>query len=273
MTTHLRIIVFLAAVVAVVPCQAQDEPSTAAPAVAPALTDAPLDIRQVITQTSWSDYSAEMSMEVQRYGSSRVSTKEMSVKVKQDQSGDQHLFMIFKEPANMKGTAFLAHSMKDRSDQWYVYVRTLRRVKRAPPSPENFMLRDFLSLYLQKPRPEMYSYTDQGPATVDGRPCRILEGRAVDDKTTVMTAYTRIVHYVDPADKLIVKTEFFGKGDRLVRVQKVTRTTRVNGIVLPLTYESDDKEEKVVARVTMHGITLDSGIPDHLFSVRHLKTL
>lgn len=113
------------------------------------------DVRE---QLGWTSLRVQLELTVQR-GSGEAKAKQMEVQLRDDPGG-QKLLAVFTQPSHMAGTAFLALTDDDRDDRYFLYLRSLRRAKRVPTGSENFMLRDFLSLYLLKPRPELWS---EGP--------------------------------------------------------------------------------------------------------------
>ncbi len=237
-----------------------------------AAEEPPLSMKDVIAQASWRDFSAKMTMEVGRGGGNK-STKEIEVFMRETKEG-QDLFMSFLAPSNMKGTAFLAFSRFDKKDEWHMYVRTLRRVKRVPPSPENFMLRDFLSLYLLKPRAELWNCaTGEKTAGADGKTLYKTTCSAVDDTTKEYTGYGKLVHLLDPATKIIMKTEFYDPSDRLIRVQEVTKVENISGINIPVQFSANDIAEGVTAAAKLFDVKINAGIKDDVFTVRRLKAM
>jgi len=224
----------------------------------------------VISQLSFKGIDAKINFVVQREGNSPL-TKRMDVQVL-DRSGNQSLLGVFTFPSNMKGTSFLAVTNSERDDEYHLYLRTLRRVKRVPNSSENFMLRDFLSLYFMKPRPEMWSFKEGESSREGAQDVVKVEGLPVDGRTTQMTGYSRVVHWVELRRKVILRSEFYGSDGALSRTQKVTEFTRVGGVWFPSVFETDDLTEGAKARVELLEITLKDSFPDDWFTVRHLKT-
>ncbi len=237
-------------------------------AAGPAL--AQTTMKDVIGQLSWKNAVVSLDFYVRR-GDGPELHKKMKVYVA-DSAAGQDLHAVFTWPANMKGTAFLALTRDDRSDEYYLYLRTLRRVKRVPNSTENFMLRDFLSLYFLKPRPELWSFSAATPVTLDGQSLLKFESTARDSKTTSLSGYTRLIHYVDPEKKAIVKTEFYD-GDKLIRLQKVDEFLKIKGTWFPTVFSTEDRSEGVSARIEAGQVDLDATVPDDIFTVRHLKQL
>jgi hypothetical protein len=239
--------------------------------VLPAQAADSVTIEEVQQQLKWKTFEADISFTVQRSGGSPM-TKEMTVSLRQD-GNKQKMFAIFTYPANMQGTAFLALTSPDRDDEYYLYLRTLRRVKRVPSSTENFMLRDFLSLYFLKPRPEFWKFSPLSTMFDGAKEVVKLQGKAVDAKTESLTGYHRIVHFVDPAAKVIERTEFFDKKGKLVRVQIVDEFVKVKDSTIASRFKTEDYVEGVSATIEILELRIDEDVPEDIFTVRHLKKL
>jgi len=220
---------------------------------------------QVREQLGWRSLRIQLELTVQR-GSGEAKAKQMEVLLRDDPEG-QKLLATFTQPSHMAGTAFLALLESSREDRYFLYLRSLRRAKRVPTGTENFMLRDFLSLYLLKPRPKLWS-EKVAPAAGD---TQALTLAALDERTRELTGYARQVHTLDPARKVIVDTTFYDEADRAIRKQKVTEFRTVEGHVLPWVFETEDSAEGVRATIRILKVDWNPELPVEHFTLRHLK--
>jgi hypothetical protein len=223
----------------------------------------------VVQQLAWKDMQISLEMRLERPGESAL-IKEIDVYLR-DRADGQDLMNVFTAPSNMKGTAFLANCNQDLSDKWYIYLRTIRRVKRMPPSPENFMLRDFLSLYLLKPRLELWDFTENGEVQVEGQKWLKVTATAKTKTSTNLTGYDQLIYFIDPQNKIIMKTEFY-HGGKLVRKQQTLKVDKINGAFFPFESVTDDLSEKVSARIIWKKVSMNAGIEESIFTPRNLKT-
>lgn len=233
----------------------------------------------VIQKLSWKRYSVDYDFTVQRDGG-RPLKKAMRV-IASDEAAGQRILATFTYPQNMKGTSFLA--ITDRSagdDEYYMFVRTLRRVKRVPNSTENFMLRDFLSLYFLKPRAELWDFRLVDKATLtapelDGlRPEQlVIDGTPATERTTVLTGYGRLRHLVDPERQVILRTDFYDEEGALVRRQRVMEYKRVGEQDFPWRFDTHDLREGVRATIEVRSIDFSPTLSEDSFSIRYLKRL
>jgi hypothetical protein len=246
---------------------------TWAPPAAAEVTPTGDALQAVLQRLAWTRYRVGVEFVVQRAGKSPLA-KGIEVIVQDEPSG-QKLLMQFTHPANMRGTAFLA--LTDRAkgdDEYHLYLRTLRRVKRVPNCTENFMLRDFLSLYFLKPRPELWRFQAIGAGSEPGEAgFTVVEGTPVSPHTIELTGYGKLRHVVDPAQGLIVRTEFFDAGGALVRRQRVLEWREQDGAPWPWKFETDDLREGVKATVLTRELEVSPTLSDDTFTVRYLKRL
>jgi len=245
-----------------------------APSAAHAEPAAPPDIMAgVLQKLAWTSYRTTIDFVVQREGKSPLG-KGIEVVVADGPAG-QKLLMQFVHPANMKGTAFLA--LTDRAkgdDEYHLYMRTLRRVKRVPTCTENFMLRDFLSLYFLKPRPELWRFEPvKAGAAPDEAGFVTVEGTPLTPHTVELTGYGKLRHVIDPAAGRIVRTEFFDAGGALVRRQRVLEWRDQGGFGWPWRFETEDLREGVKATVETRTLEVAPTLSDDTFTVRYLKRL
>ncbi len=221
-----------------------------------------ITVNDITNQLSYTDFKTEITMEVGR-GESSPLAKNLNVYYKENDKS-QKLLAVFTYPSNMKGMAFLALCNKKDEDKWYMYIRTLRRVKKVTTNSDNFMLKDFLSLYFLKPRTELWNFSyDENQIIFTAK----------DEKTIEMTGYKKLVNFVDSDKKTIKKTEFYDKNNKLVRIQEVLKFEQIDNIWIPTEVTTNDKQEDVKAKLILKNIKLNSSLKDDIFTSNYLKTL
>ena len=224
------------------------------------------NIENVVNNLSWTSFSADMQLDLKR-GKNDTVIKKMSVKAISNKKG-QKILAMFTFPSNMKGMTFLADCKKDLSDKRYIYLRTLRRVKKVPANGDNFMLRDFLSLYLLKPRTELWNYKliSEKDDTV------VVEAIAKSKKTINMTGYKKLLLTIDKKKNIIIGTEFYGNSGKHRRTQKVLESKKIDDIYFITKMETIDLDEDVKAEIVLTNISTKK-ISKKVFTTRYLKSL
>ena len=160
------------------------------------------------------DFEAELHMTLEnRHGQ----TSERSLRsrtLEQDDDGDKSL-IIFDEPADIDGTAFLTFSHKTGNDDQWLYLPALKRVKRISSSNKSgpFVGSEFAYEDISSQEVEEYTYKFIGEDELDGQKMFVIEQYPVDPKS----GYTRQVVWVDQEELRNFKIDFYDRKDSLLK--------------------------------------------------------
>ncbi|OUR99591.1 hypothetical protein A9Q84_00805 [Halobacteriovorax marinus] len=143
------------------------------------------------------------------------STRQMKIKtleVKED--GDKSL-TIFKTPRDVKGTSFLSFSHAVGSDDQWLYLPALKRVKRISSNNKSgpFMGSEFAYEDISSQEVEKYSYeyiSTESKVSVKGH---IIERYPVDKNS----GYTKQIVWVNEENWTIQKIEFYDRKESLLK--------------------------------------------------------
>lgn len=143
-------------------------------------------------------------------------TREMrsqSLEVADD--GDKSL-IVFNDPADVKGTALLTFSHKQGSDDQWLFLPALKRVKRISSSNKSgpFVGSEFAYEDLSSQEVEKYDYKYLRDESIDGRDHFVMERYPVDKKS----GYTRQVVWLDKEHYRVFKVEFYDRKKSLLKV-------------------------------------------------------
>lgn len=160
------------------------------------------------------DYTARMEMILRnRQGEESVRRVRLSnLEVKGD--GDKSL-SIFDEPADIKGTALLTFTHKAGSDDQWLYLPALKRVKRIASDNKSgpFMGSEFAYEDIASQEVEKYTYKYLRDETYEGKPCFVSERYPVDKHS----GYTRQVLWIDQAEYRPWKIDFYDRKASLLK--------------------------------------------------------
>ncbi len=160
------------------------------------------------------DFRAEMEMILKnRHGDeSRRYIRVMGLEV--DGDGDKGL-SIFEEPADVKGTAMLTHSHKVETDDQWLFLPALKRVKRIASRNKSgpYMGSEFAYEDLGSQELEKYTYSYMGDEVYDGMDCFVVARDPVDK----YSGYTRQVSWIDKAEYRPLKTDFYDRKNALLK--------------------------------------------------------
>ena len=128
--------------------------------------------------------------------------------------GDKSLF-VFDEPADVEGTALLIHANKEDSDDQWLYLPALKRVKRISSSNRSgsFMGSEFTYEDLTPQAVEKFTYRYLRDEPCGQSSCTVTERFPVDRKS----GYSRQVVWRDKDELRVRKVEYYDRKEALLK--------------------------------------------------------
>lgn len=165
------------------------------------------------------DSATELTM-VLTNAEGRERTRRLSWKtleVNEPGEGDKSL-TVFYEPKDIEGTAFLSYTHTDRDDDQWLYLPSLKRVKRIAAANKSsaFMGSEFAYEDLLSDEVEKFDYRWLQDDPCGEWQCFVIERRPRYEHS----GYTRQILWLDQSEYRPVKTEFFDRKDRLQKTLK-----------------------------------------------------
>jgi outer membrane lipoprotein-sorting protein len=169
-------------------------------------------------QKGFGNFTANLTMTL-RNKQGKENQRSLRLKVIEVQGdGDRTLF-VFDQPQDVKGTAFLVHAHKDKSDQQWLYLPALKRVKGISASKQSgsFMGSEF-------------SYEDMGAVEVEKFTHRFLREEPCGDlKCLVLeripksqdSGYSRQLVWLDREELRTIQTQYFDRRDEHLKTMVV----------------------------------------------------
>lgn len=164
--------------------------------------------------SGWLDSTAEVTM-ILRSSHGEESYRYLhnsTLEVKHD--GDKTL-VVFEKPRDLKGTAFLAYSHKVEPDDQWLYMPSLKRVKRISSSNKSgsFMGSEFAFEDISSQEVEKYTYKYLKEETIQGIDFFVIERYPIDKKS----GYTRQVVWYDKQHYRPFKIDYYDRKDALLK--------------------------------------------------------
>lgn len=164
--------------------------------------------------TGYSDSISDMEMILtNRHGDE--SRRYISLRQKEvDGDGDKSL-SVFKEPHDVKGTAMLTWTHKVGSDDQWLYLPALKRVKRIASKNKSgsFMGSEFAFEDIGSQEVEKYTYQYLRDEQYNGLDCFVIERKPVDE----YSGYTRQVVWIDKEEYRYQKIDFYDRKNVLLK--------------------------------------------------------
>lgn len=144
-----------------------------------------------------------------------TSKRQMSLRTLEGKGEGDKTLIVFDQPRDVKGTAFLSYTQKVGPDDQWLYLPAIRRVKRIASNNKSgpFVGSEFSYEDLSSQEVEKYTYKYLGEEEVDGVPCFKVERYPVDPKS----GYTRQIVWVDQERFIAMKLDFYDRKDSLLK--------------------------------------------------------
>ncbi|MCB0626413.1 MAG: outer membrane lipoprotein-sorting protein, partial [Saprospiraceae bacterium] len=201
---------------------------------ATAQVDATEIVRQADQKMKGETSKSEMKMTIVR------PTWKREMTMKTWSKGDDFALVLVTEPARDAGTAFL----KRKNEIWN-WQPTIDRVIKMPPSmmTQSWMGSDFTNddLVKQSSMVSDYAHRLLGEETIEGRKCWKIEFIPHEETAVV---WGKLIMWIDQADYLELKTEFYDEDDYLVNTMLGKDIKMLGGKLLPARLEVIPADEE-----------------------------
>jgi outer membrane lipoprotein-sorting protein len=169
--------------------------------------------------SGFGDLSADLVMTLRNKHGQETSRIMRTRVLEQTDDGDKSL-IIFDSPGDVKGTAFLSFTHREGSDDQWLYLPALKRVKRIASSNKSgpFMGSEFAYEDIASQEVEKYDYKFIRIDTLDGRSHFVIERDPEDPKS----GYTRQIVWLDDEYYRVRKIEYYDRGDKLLKTLNVS---------------------------------------------------
>lgn len=134
--------------------------------------------------------------------------------LEQIEDGDKSL-IVFKSPKDVEGTATLTYTHKEGSDDQWLYLPSIKRVKRISSSNKSgpFMGSEFAYEDLSSQEVEKYSYSFIKEDEANGSPSLLVERIPEDEKS----GYTRQLVWYNKDNYRVEKVEYYDRKNQLLK--------------------------------------------------------
>ncbi len=128
--------------------------------------------------------------------------------------GDKSL-IVFNSPLDVKGTSTLTYTHKTGSDDQWLYLPSIKRVKRISSDNKSgpFMGSEFAYEDLSSQEIEKYTYKFLKEDLINGNQFYVVERFPVDEKS----GYTRQVVWYNKSNYRVEKIDFYDRKDELLK--------------------------------------------------------
>ncbi|MFZ5895460.1 MAG: outer membrane lipoprotein-sorting protein [Myxococcota bacterium] len=208
------------------------------------------------------DMVAHVSMQVVRSdGATR--SRELSMLRRNVGSERQEFLMYFQAPADVKDMAYLVHKHPQRDDDRWLYMPSLKLVKRiaARDKHSSFAGSDFTYEDSVGRDISDESYKFKKEATIAGRNCVVIEASAKEP-----VSYAKRVAWVDAERWLPLQEEYYDTRGELVRTFSAVEVEQIGGVwtIKRSTMKNAKSGQKTL--VQMRDVAYNVGLDGDLFT-------
>ena len=165
------------------------------------------------------DSSASMEMILtNRHGEQSI--RIMRNKTMEQESDGDKSQIVFDNPRDVKGTAFLSYTHREGTDDQWLYLPALKRVKRIASSNKSgpFMGSEFAFEDIASQEVNKYTYNYLKNESFDGRDHFMIEFDPKDTKS----GYSRQEVFIDTQEYRVWKVNYFNRGGELLKTLSIT---------------------------------------------------
>jgi outer membrane lipoprotein-sorting protein len=159
------------------------------------------------------DNTADLTMLLTISPTEQITRTMQQMVLEVDGDGDKSI-MVFDRPRDLKGAAILTFTHKAGTDDQWLYLPALKRVKRISAADKSgpFMGSEFAYEDLASQEVEKYTYEFKGEESLEGDACFVVERIPVDKKS----GYSRQVTWFDQDHYRLRRVDYYDrKGDLL----------------------------------------------------------
>jgi len=167
-----------------------------------------------LRDTGWIDNTSDMLM-LLRNKQGQESSREIKTKTLELLDDGDKSLTIFNKPRDVKGTSFLSFSHTVGNDDQWLYLPSLKRVKRissrnksGPFMGSEFSFEDLSSFEIEK-----YRYNYLGNEQLNGFDTFMVEQFPADENS----GYTKRIVWIDKAEYRVQKIDFYDRKNSLLK--------------------------------------------------------
>jgi outer membrane lipoprotein-sorting protein len=178
-------------------------------------------------------------------------------------------YMEVTAPMDLKDTRFLVFDHKNGRDEEWIYVPQARRSIQvgAQTRKQAFLGSEFFVGDFVQPDLDGFTYRFAGEEDVGGRHCKLVEAVPKNPSDEI---YSKTVFAIDPADLVIVRTQFFDDKGKLLKVWTIDKLEKIDGVWTPVLQTMENVQENHWSKLQLSEIKYNAELPDDTFNKSHL---
>ena len=214
------------------------------------------------------DMRAKVMMElINKDGQKRV--RELTMLRKDyEEGGNQKYFMYFHKPVDVKDTTFMVYKYPNKDDDRWLFIPAINLVKQIAANDKysSFVGSDFTYEDVSGRKPDEDTHALLREDKLEGRNCFVIESIPKGS-----SEYTKRISWIDEANFLPLKEEFYDKQNELYQQFEAQETKDINGILTVTKRVMKNIKTGHRTEVVFQDVEYNLGIEDSIFSERYLR--
>ena len=190
---------------------------------------------------------------------------------KKADSGDRTI-VVFQKPASVAGTRFLTIEKKSASDDRWIFLPALGKVRRisASEGSGSFVGTDFSydDISSTDRDADEDTHTLLREESLNGKDCYVIESVPKDSSYQ----YSKMVQWIEKDTKVASKIELYDQKGALEKILEILSTKDVQGRLTPMVTKMTTVADKTATTINVDIIKYDENIPDGVFTTDYLST-
>jgi len=219
----------------------------------------------------WQDTQALMIMTL-RDSKGRERRRELRLKTLEVLGGGDKSLAVFDAPKDIKGTAVLTVSNNDGSDDQWLYLPGVKRIKRialrkksGPFMGSELSYEDLTSFEIEK-----YRFTYLHDEVLDGKECFVVEMVPLDE----FSGYSRLVAYVEKEAYRAWKIDYYAANDSLLKTMTIADYSQFEERYWrPIAMHMQNHQSGKSTSVEWQDYRFKTGLDDSDFTKQSLKRI
>lgn len=193
-----------------------------------------------------------------------------------DEGATEKRLLRFLTPADIKGTGFLTFDYETKSDDMWLFMPALRKIRRivASDKAKSFMGSEFSYADITPPAVADFTYTKGASESVAGVDCWVVTSVPKSEDIAEENGYSKRITWIGKADHVIRKAEYYDLGGELAKVLTAGGVKEVDPNkhkYRAMHMAMENRQNGRSSELKVNKIQLRLDIPDSYFTTRYLE--
>jgi outer membrane lipoprotein-sorting protein len=186
-----------------------------------------------------------------------------------EEGGKQMYYTYFRKPHDVSRLTFMVHKLPNENDSRWLYVPSIDLIKRISSDDKgsSFVGSDFTYEDVSGRHWTEDTHTFVREDEYNGRGVYVIESKPVEK----YKGFTRKVTFIDRENHLVLREEYYTKGDSPERVFTAEKVETIDGIATPTFRKMENLKKNQYTTVEFSEIRYDIGVDESVFTERSLK--